>query len=157
MTRASLRGRPYRGSFGVAPQSYGNVMVFRRRQETGRQESGNGQERPQRREPQGRVEGATGPRTAAAAPGGQRTEYVPVRDTGDDRVGRWAACHASLQLESPTCMVLECLQDGPGSISQVVKLGQAVKLAQTAVFAPCLAVWTAIVSQASPLGCSLQL
>ena len=68
MTRASLRGRPYRGSFGVAPQYYGTVMVFRRRQETGRQESGNGQERPQRREPQGRVEGATGPRTAAVAP-----------------------------------------------------------------------------------------
>ena len=58
----------------------------------------NGQERPQRREPQGRVEGATGPRTAAAAPGGQRTEYVPVRDTGDDRAGRWDTCHAFLQL-----------------------------------------------------------
>ncbi|CAK0786401.1 hypothetical protein CVIRNUC_009614 [Coccomyxa viridis] len=86
LSRAPTRGG-VRGGRGqqVDPNS---IPAGGRRQETGRQESGNGQERPQRREPQGRVEGATGPRTAAAAPGGQRTEYVPVRDTGDDRVGR---------------------------------------------------------------------
>ena len=128
-TTASLRGWFYRGTSCVAPILRHCAGDHRRRQESGRQESVNGQERPQRREPQGRVDGATGPRTAAATPAGQgqRTEYVPVRDTGDDRAGRWAPCHDSLQLESPTCMNIdigtsEHPQDGPRSMSQVVNL-----------------------------------